>query len=63
MKTDIQIAQECQLRHITEIAATAGVDEKYIEQVNDYMELLKSIGYTDVRGYLWYVYKNYIKEI
>ena len=28
MKTDIQIAQECQLRHITEIAATAGVDEK-----------------------------------
>jgi len=32
MKTDIQIAQECQLRHITEIAATAGVDEKYIEQ-------------------------------
>lgn len=38
-------------------------DEKYIEQVNDYMELLRSIGYTDVRGYLWYVYKNYIKEI
>ncbi len=38
-------------------------DEKYIEQVKEYMELLRSIGYTDVRGYLWYVYKNYIKEI
>ncbi len=36
MKTDIQIAQECQLRHITEIAATAGVDEQYIEQYGRY---------------------------
>jgi len=32
MKTDIQIAQECELRHITEIAATAGIDEAYLEQ-------------------------------
>ena len=36
MKTDIQIAQECQLRHITEIAKTAGVDEQYIEQYGRY---------------------------
>ena len=38
-------------------------DEEYIKQVKEYMELLRSIGYTDVKGYLWYVYKNYIKEI
>ena len=37
--------------------------ESYITQVREYMELLRSIGYTDVKGYLWYVYKNYIKEV
>ena len=31
MKTDIQIAQECRLSPITEIAARAGIDEKYLE--------------------------------
>ena len=30
-KTDIEIAQECELRPITEIAARAHVDEKYLE--------------------------------
>ncbi len=30
-KSDIEIAQECKLKHISEIAKTAGVDEKYIE--------------------------------
>ncbi len=30
-KTDIQIAQECEMRPITEIAKIAGVDEKYLE--------------------------------
>jgi formate--tetrahydrofolate ligase len=31
MKTDIQIAQECTLKPIAEIAATAGIDERYLE--------------------------------
>ncbi len=35
-KTDIEIAQECRMRHITEIAKTAGVDEKYLEQYGGY---------------------------
>ena len=35
-KTDIQIAQECQMRKITEIAKVAGVDEKYLEQYGNY---------------------------
>ncbi len=35
-KTDIQIAQECQKRKITEIARVAGVDEKYLEQYGNY---------------------------
>ncbi len=36
MKTDIQIAQECKLRPINEIAALAGIDEKFIEQYGRY---------------------------
>ncbi|MDO5491125.1 MAG: formate--tetrahydrofolate ligase [Bacillota bacterium] len=32
MKTDIQIAQETQAKHIRQIAAEAGIDEKYVEQ-------------------------------
>lgn len=35
-KTDIEIAQECEMRPITEIAASAHVDEKYIEQYGKY---------------------------
>ena len=31
-KTDIEIAQECEMRPITEIAAKAGIDDKYMEQ-------------------------------
>ncbi|MDD6160207.1 MAG: formate--tetrahydrofolate ligase, partial [Oscillospiraceae bacterium] len=35
-KTDIQIAQECKMKKITEIAAAAGVDEKYLELYGNY---------------------------
>ena len=35
-KSDIEIAQECQMKPITEIAKTAHVDEKYIEQYGKY---------------------------
>ena len=35
-KTDIEIAQECQMKHIREIAAAAHVDEKYVEQYGNY---------------------------
>ena len=35
-KTDIEIAQSCEMRPITEIAKIAGVDEKYIEQYGRY---------------------------
>lgn len=35
-KSDIEIAQECQMKPITEIAAIANVDEKYIEQYGRY---------------------------
>ena len=37
--------------------------EEHSTQVNTYMELLKKIGYKNVSGYLWYVYKNEIKEV
>ena len=36
MKTDIEIAQSAVMKPITEIAATAGVDEKYLEQYGKY---------------------------
>ncbi|MGM9614140.1 MAG: formate--tetrahydrofolate ligase [Oscillospiraceae bacterium] len=34
--TDIEIAQACTPKHIREIAETAGVDEKYLEQYGNY---------------------------
>ena len=34
--TDIEIAQQCEMKHIKEIAKTAHVDEKYIEQYGNY---------------------------
>ena len=35
-KTDIQIAQETEMRNIQEIAASAGLDSRYIEQYGNY---------------------------
>lgn len=34
--TDIEIAQRCEMKHIKEIAKTAHVDEKYLEQYGNY---------------------------
>ncbi len=36
IKSDIQIAQEVEMTNIREIAAAAGIDEKYIEQYGSY---------------------------
>ena len=36
MLTDIEIAQQCRMRPITEIAATVGIDEEYLEQYGRY---------------------------
>ena len=36
MKTDIEIAQECQKKHILEIASEAGIDAEFIEQYGNY---------------------------
>lgn len=35
-KTDIEIAQHCNKKRITEIAAAAGIDEAYLEQYGNY---------------------------
>ena len=35
-KSDIEIAQECKISHITEIAESAGIDNKYVEQYGNY---------------------------
>ncbi len=36
MKTDIEIAQSTKMQNITEIAKTAGIDSKYLEQYGNY---------------------------
>lgn len=37
--------------------------DDYPKQVRNYMELLKAMGHTEVKGYLWYVYSNIIEEV
>lgn len=34
--SDIEIAQGCKMKHITDIAETAGIDQKYVEQYGNY---------------------------
>ena len=34
--SDIEIAQQCQMKHIKEIAEKAGIEEKYLEQYGNY---------------------------
>ena len=36
MKTDIEIAQSVEMQHISKIAETAGIDEKYLEYYGRY---------------------------
>ena len=48
--TDIEIAQACEKRKITEIAALAGIDERYLEQYGNYkakidLSLLKDLSH------------------
>ena len=38
-------------------------DNKYIRQIQGYMNLLSQMGYQKVEGYLWYVYKNHIEPV
>ena len=35
----------------------------YIQQIENYMTLLKEMGYKKIKGYLWFVYSNNIKEV
>ena len=35
-KSDIEIAQECEMLPITQIAQKAGIDDKYLEQYGKY---------------------------
>ncbi|MBO4999314.1 MAG: UvrD-helicase domain-containing protein, partial [Bacteroidaceae bacterium] len=35
----------------------------YFNQVREYMSLLASMGYSNIRGYLWYVFNNELEEV
>ncbi len=37
--------------------------DEYKQQVQQYIHLLESMGYNNVKGYLWYVYSNEIDEV
>ena len=37
--------------------------EDYMHQVQEYMDLLRKMGHSDVEGYIWYVYTNKIQTI
>ncbi len=37
--------------------------DSYQRQVAEYMALLRNMGYAEVDGYLWYVYKNKVEEV
>ncbi len=37
--------------------------DKYQSQVRQYMQLLESMGHTNISGYLWYVYSNKIEKV
>lgn len=37
--------------------------DKHKEQVQNYMENLIQMGYSNVKGYLWYIYKNSIEPV
>ena len=37
--------------------------DSYISQVDGYVDLFKEMGYTDVQGYLWYVYEDSVIRV
>uniref|UniRef100_A0AB33JCG6 DNA 3'-5' helicase n=1 Tax=Prevotella sp. GTC17260 TaxID=3236796 RepID=A0AB33JCG6_9BACT len=36
---------------------------EYEQQIKEYITLLTDMGYTNIKGYLWFVYSNQIKEV
>ena len=38
-------------------------EDKYIQQVSEYMEALRHMGYAPVRGYLWFARKNQLVTV
>jgi CRISPR/Cas system-associated exonuclease Cas4 (RecB family) len=36
---------------------------EYNDQVRLYMQLLANMGYSNIKGYLWYVYSNKVEEV
>ena len=51
-KTDIQIAQECVMAPITEIADKAGIEDKYLEQYGKYKAKIDPAKITGKNGKL-----------
>ena len=48
--SDIEIAQQCQMKRITEIAESAGIDDKYLEQYGKYKAKVDPALLNEVKG-------------
>ena len=46
MKTDIEIAQSCRMKKITQVAQAAGIPEEYLEQYGNYKAKVDYRSYT-----------------
>ncbi len=49
-KSDIEIAQECRMKKIMDVAKAAGIDEKYVEQYGNYKAKIDSSYFRDNAG-------------
>ena len=38
-------------------------NDKYKQQVSEYMSLLNDMGHKNLKGFIWYVYSNKIEEV
>ena len=61
-KSDIEIAQECEMKPITEIAAKAGIEDKYLEQYGAVAPLQFSIELLPARVLVLVQHDAYGKE-
>ena len=66
-KSDIEIAQECEMLPITQIAEKAGIDDKYLEQYGKYKakidyNLLKESDKKDGKLILVTAIKRHLQE-
>ena len=60
----LKVMNECDGNAVTVIDFKTGSPRaKHVEQVQNYMTLLSEIGYSNVKGYLWYLRTNTVRAV